>query len=131
MLGTQLHSISEALDLIKRAELMEEQDCYQRPPNCGSGPPQSLAIPGTTKTEIQDKVKCAISNNITHATGFSDNKVPDATMLTEGETKIQEVREHETLNPGMPQRPLSENKDGRAPEGLIGVIIWKTNPRRD
>jgi hypothetical protein len=84
-----------------------------------------LAILGTTKTEIQDKVKRAVSNNTIPITGISDREVPDVTIMTEGEMKIREGRDRETLHTGMPQLPLSENR------GLIGIIIQKTNHRKD
>jgi hypothetical protein len=72
-----------------------------------------LAILGITKTEIQVKAKCAIYNNTTQGTGIRENEVPDATTMTEGEKKIREARDHETLHPGMPQCPLSEEREPR------------------
>jgi hypothetical protein len=90
-----------------------------------------LAILGITNTEIQGKVKCVVYNNNIQGTGIRDNEVSDATTMTEGETKIREARDCKMLHPGTPQHPLSEDRGGRAQEGLMEVIIWKTNFRRD
>jgi hypothetical protein len=125
MLGTQLRSISEALDLLRRVELMEEQHSYQGSPNGGSGPQQSSNRPGYTR---QGQVRHIQYHQ---GTGIRDNEVPDATTVTEGETKIRGARDRKTLHPGMPQRPLSEDREGRVQKGLMEVIIRKTNFRRD
>jgi hypothetical protein len=66
-----------------------------------------------TGLAILGKVKCSIYNNTIQGTGIRDNEVPDATTMTEGETKIREARARETLHPGMPQHPLSEDREGR------------------
>jgi hypothetical protein len=84
-----------------------------------------------TGLAILGKVKCAIYNNTTQETGIRDNEVPDAITVTEGETKIREARDRETLHPGMPQHPQSEDREGIVQEGLMDVIIRKTNFRRD
>jgi hypothetical protein len=46
-----------------------------------------------TGLAILGKVKYAMYNNTTQGTGIRDNEVPDATTVTEGETKIREERD--------------------------------------
>jgi hypothetical protein len=71
-----------------------------------------------TGLAILGKVKYAIYNNTTQGTGIRDNEVPEATTMTEGETKIREARDRETIHPGMPQRPLSEDREGKSPRRI-------------
>jgi hypothetical protein len=83
------------------------------------------------KNEVHLSTDCAFYNHSATASAAAPPATKTSTTMTEGETKIREARDRETLHPGMSQRPLSEDREGRVQEGLMEVIIRKINFRRD